>query len=915
MPLYKRLFLTAVLVFVALGAAAYVTVRKAFPPEKVAEIVRVQGSELLGRTVGVEGVSVRIFPRIKLAVRGVSLANDSGFSAEPALSLKRLDLSISLWSVLNLVPVIYEIRLIEPDILFEVDATGRNNLQSLGGDTLEVAEDTAAGPLMLPTSLALRAFVIDNGRIRYRDAQSGRTITLGRINQRASLSLDPRLTDVRTTGTLEIAELSVQDAKSGLRKGGVNISVSHDVRADVPGDSLRINSVDIAFQDVKAHIGGSLTRMTSAAPVADIRLSAPAISLASLFAEIPPELSPALGKLKVSGTASFEARLDGVLDSNALKAVRADLAVRDGAFRHADVPQGVEGFALSLAVRGDSVRLDSMTFHSGPNPFRVEALVTGILDSVPYLRSLKTGGEIDLGNLSALAKKMDLLDPAIHISGRQTLRLTASGPLDPANPQRLVADGRAEFIGVRVQVPEFPPLEFRGTAAVNNETIRQQLTARIGKSDAAVNTLVSNWLSLVLPEQAGGRRTAVKVDVRSDLIDLDELLPKTGADADTTEPLTAYPAWPPFDADVTVTLARARLMNLDMTGFSLKTVVREKSAVTDLKGTLYTGGFASTVTIVPRDTTDWGIGFKLKVDKVEANDFISRLNDRVPLRNKMLRSLAGTDSAVFGKFNLNMDLKTHGLPAAFADNLSGPIVFSITDGRIVGVEWTKSLSGSLAKAHSSLGFEQLAFSALKGDLLAEAGNLIVRDFSFDSQRAGSGRAAGIIGFDNALALQLTQALPPAASKLVAGVGGALLGQLERLAPGSGLAGTSLFPMDKDGRALLYYKVDGEVSSPRFSLDTKRMAAEGSGNTVRSTLEDAARRKQAELAARAMEEKAKLEAEARARLDAEKARLQSAAEAEAQRLKEAAAAEKKRLEDKAAEEAKKQGKKVLEGLGK
>jgi hypothetical protein len=688
----------------------------------------------------------------------------------------------------------------------------------------------------------------------------------------------------------------------------VKISVTHDLRVDLPGDSLRINSVEIAFEDVKSHIGGSLRGFTTPSPVADIHVSAPKISLASLFAEVPPEISPELRKLRVKGMASLDVRLVGVVDSNALQAVRADVTVRDGAFGHIDVPQGIEGFTLDLKLRGDSVRLDELSFRSGPNPFRVEALVTGILDPVPYLRTLTVGGELDLGNLAALAHKMDLLEPDIHISGRQTLRLTASGPLDPANPQRLSANGRTELIGVNVGVPELPPLSLHGTASVTNEIIRQQLKVKIGSSDAAVNAVVKDYLTLLLPDKSGGRRTAVTVDVRSGLIDLDELLPKTGADADTSAPLTRYPDWPPVDADLSVTLARTRLMNLEITDFSLKTVLREKSAVTDLKGVLYSGGFYSAVSIVPKDSLDWAFGFKLGVNRVEANDFISRLNDRVPLQNKMLRSLVGTDSAIFGKFNLSMDLKTHGLPAAFADNLSGPIVFSVTDGRIVGVEWTKSLSASLAKAHSSLGFEQLAFSALKGDLLAENGKLLVRDLSFDSPRAGAGRATGTVGFDNALDLDLTQALPPSASKLVAGVGGALLGVLDRLAPGAGIADASLFPTDKDGRVLFYYNVDGEVSKPRFTLDAKRMAAEGSASTAAGAaskaLEAAARQKAEELKARALEEKTKLEAEAKARIEAEKKRLQ-----------EAAAAEKKKLEEKAAEEAKKQGKKVLEGMGK
>jgi len=895
----KLILIIAAAALVTLAVVGYVAVRVAFPPEKVGEIVRTQGSAILGREVGVGSVSVGVFPRLKVAVRDVSLANDSGFSEEPALRLKSLDLTISWWSLLTFSPRIIQIRLVEPDILFEVDSTGRNNLASLGGPKDSTEVDTATGLPELPASVALESFAMVDGRVRYRDLGAGTEVTLGRINQEASLSLDPKLTDVRTAGSLVISEIALSDKASGLRKGGVKIAVSHDLRVDLPGDSLRINAVDVSFQDVKVAVSGSLKAFSTPAPVADIHVSAPDISLASLFAEIPKEVSPELAKLTVAGTASFDLRVKGVLDTNPTRAIRAvslDAGVRDGAFGHKDVPQGVERFKVDLAVRGDSVNLKEVSFRSGPNPFRVQALVTGALDSIPVLRKLLAEGELDLGNLMALAHKMELVDPAIGLKGRQTLRLTASGPVDAAQPQRLTADGRAEFIGVEAKLPDLPIVKLHGIATITNETIRNRLSVRFGSSDAEVGVLVRDYLALVWPEQAAGRRTHVGVDVKSSLINLDELLPKTGADApDTAAPLTAYPAWPPIDADVNVSLARTRLLNLDMTAFTLKTVVREKGATTDLKGTLYTGSFSSAVSVVPKDSTDWAFGFKLNVNRVEANDFISRLNDRVPLQNKMLKSLAGTDSALFGKFTLNMDLKTRGLPAAFAQNLSGPIVFSVNNGRIVGVEWTKSLSASLAKAHSSLGFEQLEFSALKGDLLAENGNLLVRDLSFDSPRAGAGRATGKIGFDNALSLDLTQALPPAASAVVSGAGNALIGQLQKFAPG--VAGASLFPTDKQGRALLYFTVRGEVTKPTFALDAKRMASEGGANA-------AAGAAKAALAARAAEEKAKLEAAARERLDAEKRVLQ-----------EKAAAESKKLQDKAAAEAKKQGKKLLEGLKK
>jgi len=55
--------------------------------------------------------------------------------------------------------------------------------------------------------VALKSFVIENGRVRYRDLKSGRELILDKINQTVSLDLDQKLEDVNTKGKLEISEI------------------------------------------------------------------------------------------------------------------------------------------------------------------------------------------------------------------------------------------------------------------------------------------------------------------------------------------------------------------------------------------------------------------------------------------------------------------------------------------------------------------------------------------------------------------------------------------------------------------------------------------------------------------------------------------------------------------------------------
>lgn len=865
MKVFKRVLIGLALFLAVFLAAAYITVKLAFPPEKVGALISRHGSEALGRPVSVGGVSVRVFPTIKIAVRDVRLANDSGFSAEPAATLKRLDLAVSLWSLLRFSPVIHRVRLMEPDVLFEVDSTGRNNWESLGAADTLPEEDSLP---TLPANVALKSFVLENGRVRYREIGAGREITLGGIEQRASLSLDKHLRAVRTRGSLEISEVSIKDSGLGVRKGGVRITLTHDVRADVPGDSLRLVSMELTFQDVRARLEGSVQAMTSPSPVLDLRFAAPSVSLASLLKEIPEGLSPEIGRFRAAGTASLEARVRGAVDSVSTPAIFADVTVRDGAFGHADVPQGVEDFTLDLKVRVDTLTVERFAFRSGPNPVKATARLRSIFDSIPVLERLRVDGAFDLGNLTGLARKIGLLDTGLNVRGLATLALSASGPVDAAKPERLTVSGRSELRNVNVALSGIPPVKANGAADFSNEKITAKVKALIGRSDATVDLQLSDYLGFVLGRpgaragsRAGSKRPKARVDVRSGLVDLDEFLDIQPAAEEEADPLTEWPEWPPVDADVTVSLARTRLLGLEMTAFSLKTALREGSARTDLKGTLYNGGFSSAVLLTPRTRKDMGVGLKLKVARVEANDFISRLNDHVPLKNKLLKSLAGTDNLVYGKFDLDMDLTTGGLPGQFAERAAGTARFSVTGGKLVGIAWTRSLSGALAKVHSSLGFQEFNFSALRGDLALEKGSIRVKDFSFDGSRAGSARASGRVGLDNSLNLTLTHTLPSDASKAVAGGSSAVLSQLAKLS-GSKAAGGSLLPTDASGRAMIYYTVRGEVTSPSFGLDAQRMAKEGAAGAAAASAKEA-------LQTRARAEKEKLEAQAKARLEAEK----------------------------------------------
>ncbi|HKP98420.1 MAG TPA: AsmA family protein [Fibrobacteria bacterium] len=902
MKVLKRIILAGLVVLLLLSLGAYFAIKIAFPPAKIKELVHKHGSEALNRDVSVQDVSIRVFPNLKLSVREINVANATGFSADPCIKLRELALSINFLSLLKFSPVVNEIKLVDPEILYEVSRDGHNNLEGIGSaapDTAQPAKDTSK-TLESPAAVALKSFVIENGRVRYRDLKSGRELILDRINQNVSLDLDQRLEDVETKGKLEISEIKVSDSASGLRKGNIKITVRHDIHLNLPGERLQVKSLELGFQDIRATVKGEATRFMTKPPMLDFSLSAPDIRLASVLKEVPASLSPDIPKLSAKGVAALEAHVKGVLDTGSLPDITARFTLHDGGVSHKDLPAGVENMNLELDMTGDSLKLGRFAFDLGGNPVTMDALVTSLRQPVPMLRDFNLNALLDIGKLVPLLQKLAMVDKGLKAEGMVQAKIKAAGPLDPNAPQNLQADGNVELKNVAAEGKPLPsPLKLNGAVKIDNDKIAENLAVRLGESDLSVNGTVTNYLAMVMPKAAKGQTTKAKLSVQSSLLNLDELMP-AGEKQPEKEgpPMTAWPKLPNLDADVDVKLARTQLMNLAMTDYSSKTTLAAGVVTTAMKGTLYSGGFTSSLRADLRDTGDANVALKLDVNRVEANDFISRLNDRLPGTNRLMKSLSRADSTIFGKFSLNLDVKTHGTPQQVTDNLLGKIAFALTDGKLMETGLVKGLSDALSKVSKSLAFHEFTFSNFKSDLEAANGKLLVKDCSISESVVGSILAAGAIGFDNTLDLNLESHLPAHLSAGVLGAGSALASEVAKLSKIPALGSASLVPVDKAGRAVLYFLVGGTLAKPSFSLDAKRMATEATSG-AKGALTDALNKKKLELKAQAEAEKAKLEAAGRARAEEERKKLEAAAEEQ---------------KKKTSEEAKKQGKKVLKGLG-
>ena len=723
---------------------------------------------------------------------------------------------------------------------------------------------------------------------------------LDRINQTVSLHLDQGLENINTKGLLEIAGIKVSDSASGVRTGNIRVSIRHDIHLNLPAERLQVKSLELGFQDIRLVAKGEVSHFVTKPPTLDFSLSAPDIKLASVLKEVPANLSPNIPKLTAKGVASLDVKIKGVLDSGKVPDVTAHLIIREGGITHKDLPAGIENMNVQLDLAGDSLRLAQFALTMGGNPVNMDALITSLHSKVPLLKEFNVNAVVDLGKAILLASKMGLTDKDMKAEGLIQALIKASGPLDPSAPENLKAQGQIELKNIMLAGKPLPkPVKLNGTVKIDNDKIGESFNVHIGESDLILNGTVWNYLALIMPKATSSQIAKAKLTVQSSNLNLDELLPQ-GAKKEEVEtaPMTAFPALPKIIADINVKLAKTQLMNLSMTNFTSQSNLIGGVLTTALKGTLYSGGFSSNMKVDLKDPSNADIDFKLDVIRVEANDFISRLNDKIPGTNRLMKTLSKADSTIYGKFNLKMDVRTHGLPQTMADNLTGKIDFGILDGKLMETGLVKGLSDALGKVSKSLAFHEFKFSSFTTSLEAAGGKLLLKDCKVNESVIGTLAALGDLGFDNSLNLSLENHLPVGVSQSIGGASSALASEVAKLSHMPALTGASIVPMDKAGRAILYYLIGGSLTKPTFTLDSKRMAGEA-GAGAKSALSDAFNKKKAELKAQLDAEKLKLESEVKAKLESEKAKIQQQVEGQ---------------KKKATDEVKGQGKKVLKGLG-
>lgn len=128
-----------------------------------------------GRDLEIAGdVSLRLLPTPAFAAERVTLANIDGGSAPAMARLDEITVSIALLPLLRGEVLVKSVTLVKPDVLLEVLADGRANWRLADAPPAGAAAPGAASDGESAVQpIRIDSFLIEDGRVRYRDARSG----------------------------------------------------------------------------------------------------------------------------------------------------------------------------------------------------------------------------------------------------------------------------------------------------------------------------------------------------------------------------------------------------------------------------------------------------------------------------------------------------------------------------------------------------------------------------------------------------------------------------------------------------------------------------------------------------------------------------------------------------------------------
>ncbi len=791
-------------VLVIVGGIA--TLKVLFPPDRLRALVVPRIEERVGRDVQLSSVKLQVFPRIAVRLADFSIANPPGFSSEPAVRLDALELQLRFRPLLRRQLEFKEVRLVKPDIRYEVLADGTSNFKGMGSadkaDEGQPAGKESAGP----SGLVVSQLSLLNGSVFYQDARTDRVARLTVDAQVSADRVPERPQAMQSQGEINLRSIRALIPSMGADSLTLpDVQIDYSLLMDSPGDSLAVPKLAVMLGELPLD-GSGAVRGLSGDRAIDFGLASGEIDVAKFLAALPPGLRRE--GLDASGRASLSITAKGRLAAGKPE-IKGSIQLQDLAAAYGEYGQLLTNAAGEVTFDTASLRLPDFQGALWGRPFSLQLKVSNF--AAPTLDGRARGSV-------SLAKLSEVRGQAAPATGDAAFDLSFAGPA--REPARLRVTGPLELQNITYKSPSLGvPAQIKATTVrlTGTGVVAERMPVQLGKSDVALSFSSQNMLQYFLSGDSTAAPPPMEFTLTSRFLDLSEILTDTmgygklltarlaGKKLDGREPgeIAKEKYKVPSQPRVRVTgrVQLAELLNPPTRGQNISFNVELANGVLEVKnlaGQLYDGQLTGGLSVDLRPAqAPYPLRYDIHLKGAQATSFVTRWTR--------------LGSAVSGKLDFDITgsapLDEGLLP--LADALAATGRSTINEGQFQDFGPVRALANKLKTEGPTLS----DIKQLGGNYRIENGMFILDDWTYSGQNLQTA-ISGSAGLNGSLNLKLAMKVPPSMLQK-AGLleGGGVLADLTRQLGG------------QNETLNLAVGVRGTMANPEMQVDSEGLKKE------------------------------------------------------------------------------------------
>jgi hypothetical protein len=480
------------------------------------------------------------FPNLSFALNNVSVVGINRFEGDTLAGFNSFSLVFNLSSLFKKTG--YEIKSVILDravINAIVLKDGTTNWDIMKDTTDTIDEEEVADTTASSLKVRLKKFAILKSNITYTDESSNMSASLENLNY--NLKGDMTMSETDLSMDLKIDAVSfVMDGVKYLNKAAIDSRIG--LLADLDKMKFTFGENYMSLNDLKLNFSGTVA-MPGDDIETDMTFGTDQTSFKTLLSLVPVFYMADYKDLVATGDFRLKGSAKGIYSDadSTLPDVMVDLSVNNGLISYPALPEKISNIKIKCSAYVDGKDLDKTTvnidqFHLelAGNPFDMTFALRTPMSDPDFKGSL--AGKIDL---AAITKAVPI--DSINLSGVVDMSVKMAGRLsmiEKEQYERFQASGKMGIQNMLVAMTGYPEVKINQAGFEFSPAYASMNSASLnvgGKSDFKIAGRLENYIPYIFND--GTIRGTLSL--RSDLIDVSEILSKMATDTTVVEDTSA----------------------------------------------------------------------------------------------------------------------------------------------------------------------------------------------------------------------------------------------------------------------------------------------------------------------------------------------------------------------------------------